>query len=1544
MYFPHKSLKFSSENLPPTEGTSLKRFFSNVYTVVTINEKKLTEDKIPESDLSTKTVSLLEDSNLSDSKLMFMMQSGYSTIKEVISYFNYKSAQNKVSPSITGYYLAFLAANECEENLSTLLNSIKYPSISHYLPLINHYTISLNRRKVTYYFGCLLTAKIKPSIYIYNRMMNCYLEHSQSSMVIKLFNDSQFNDVRPNSETFNVIIAACFKEKRFGKLEYFCRYMINNKFQPAAYAYDASIKYCAEVRDYHQIDFYLKDMMAKNISRDLSFSTLINYFSVNNDIESVKDFLFGIMEHHIKPNKFHFNCLIQAFSTVNATESEFYFKEISRNGLQPDAASYNSLINALLISNQVLKAENYLKEMLSRNLFPNKANNAFILEYYYRNKFFYKLETYIKILISNNLILDMSWSVLLKVYLEKIDLYIDENFVAVNSITHTRNLQLQKLLVDAPDFKIVPNVAILNIWIKSHTDVNSAVKAFDMMESCNVQPDRITYLNLMGVFLLSSESNAKLFYQTSTEKGLNFTTDHYNTAFELILESDASITKVDRLFQYMRSRDVKFDEETIYLLSNIFMKHQDITLVKYCFDSITPNNLNKKILSCFLNFYVNFKIKDLVKFHLKDIILNTTNAPTGRKEDLLKSLSSKCEILAANVEEILLFGINYVQNRNIPNASFKDSLPKNVFQFIDNKDLLLDEVASNELEVNRIYFYLRSLIALGHIIRDEKILNKSLNNFVTDYSIAESELFEILNMTQISRVTFYELILRYFSWRFRPDRCSVYWRHLTAEKIKPNAIMYFYMQSSYKQSSRRVEQHFKAMLASGIKPISKNYEVLIKAEIKNKNLEKAEYYFDKMALMKLVPSIVSINFLITAHSVEGHIEKVQYYYQQAKKFNLLSKLNYNALLIAYAKVSNEDEILYFFNEMQSMSILPEHSTFNTILKVHSRNMPKFTQYLQNFYVTGFTPCNVTYHIVIGAFLGFNNLKKVGYYLKEVKTKGFKLNQKLLSSIVAAFTKVGDLQQVDEIVKYMVAGGIKLDHHIYCSLIKMYSILKNLKKVEDIILQMQKDSITFDVPVYNAIIEAYVLNNQRNCGERYYQKMIANDLKPDIKTFDILIKAFSKVKNEKKVLFYFEELEKEGIKPDAHLYGALISSSENNIWRVEFLLQEMQTQGIALNEFIYTALIRIYSKVNNRDKVEFFIRKINVDKIERSSFTNDAIFNYYSKQKDLLMVNETLDLIFNSKLNVDVTTFNNIIRGFANEKDVGKVEYYFHYMQKCGVAPDLFTYNILLSCYSKLADAKKVDVYFEKLVSSGIKPDIVTYNTLIASAIKDDVVKAFRYAEELLKEGLTPNIITYNILYFSSVGKFQNLDEAKELLISNMKEFFGLSISPDISTWTSIMTCFSYCNDNPTAVYIFRKLTGTFGGLDPPDLPVKIKELNLPNETASNIMFSVALDACKHGNLYEDLEFIWDFALDYTVNLDSNVLTSYIEALCHFKKFEKVIYILKASLEKYNTGKKQYYPLPNSKTYTSTLHGLKVNGGLKFIPTLRKIIFSNTDIK
>ena len=471
-------------------------------------------------------------------------------------------------------------------------------------------------------------------------------------------------------------------------------------------------------------------------------------------------------------------------------------------------------------------------------------------------------------------------------------------------------------------------------------------------------------------------------------------------------------------------------------------------------------------------------------------------------------------------------------------------------------------------------------------------------------------------------------------------------------------------------------------------------------------------------------------------------------------------------------------------DMKSMNLIPDITTFNTLLDTCLEQKKislafQFFSFMKSRHTTVKLEDSQANNYV--DIVSYNTILK-GISLQVNDRNSMEVNQELISQTLSLFQELKDLSFIPTQITYntvieifvrasemhlafkfydeMRDNGLQPDNFTFSTLIKGIKNHHNANQRESPSKPRRSRGEHSDLFTLDKVLELF------ECCKQQPQ------FKPDEILYNCVIDACVKFNNLSKALEVYEEMKKLGVLPTSVTYGILIKgyAQEKKFGNVMEIIDLLTSQGIKMNEQLYSSLIDACLKCDKSEK---------------------AIEFYKQMERD-------------PELKISAPLYSMLIKGLTNNRQFDKAYEIFLMMNRnINIVPNIINYNATLECAIKANSTKFFDIYNEILKKSDVmQPDLVTYSTYIKGLCKfNRVTDAFVMYDKLKKE---KTFELDEVLFNSLLHGLQKVREYDKALLV-YKDMLDNNIKPSNVTYSILIKIYSDRYDFENALELFNKV-------------------------------------------------------------------------------------------------------------------------------------------
>ncbi|PIN26196.1 hypothetical protein CDL12_01048 [Handroanthus impetiginosus] len=244
----------------------------------------------------------------------------------------------------------------------------------------------------------------------------------------------------------------------------------------------------------------------------------------------------------------------------------------------------------------------------------------------------------------------------------------------------------------------------------------------------------------------------------------------------------------------------------------------------------------------------------------------------------------------------------------------------------------------------------------------------------------------------------------------------------------------------------------------------------------------------------------------------------------------------------------------------------------------------------------------------------------------------------------------------------------------------------------------------------------------------------------------LIVMLGKCKQPEKAHTLFQAMIDEGCVADREAYTALMSaySRSGHFDKAFSILEQMkQISDCQPDVFTYSILIKSCVQVFDFDKVQWLLSDMQIQGIKPNTITYNTLLDAYGKAKKFMEMESLLvEMLRQRECQPDVWTMNSTLRAFGGSGQIEMMEKCYEKFQSAGIEPTIKTFNILLDSYGKTGNYEKMSAVMEYMQRYHFSWTLVTYNIVIDAFGRAGDLKQMEFLFRLMQsEKIKPNCVT-----------------------------------------------------------------------------------------------------------------------------------------------------------------------------------------------------------
>jgi len=428
-------------------------------------------------------------------------------------------------------------------------------------------------------------------------------------------------------------------------------------------------------------------------------------------------------------------------------------------------------------------------------------------------------------------------------------------------------------------------------------------------------------------------------------------------------------------------------------------------------------------------------------------------------------------------------------------------------------------------------------------------------------------------------------------------------------------------------------QTFHALEASGADITHSLWNTALDACVECRDLKRAEDLMHRMEAAG-VADAVSYNTLIKAHLRREHYDRARDLMGDMRKAGCSpNHVTYNELINALVRNEPDNRrghaVWEVVEEMKASGVRPNRITCSILLKSLRAKSPfgdvmrtmELTDSMDepmdevllssvveacvrvgkpNLLVQKLEQLQTKNSVVVTGAHTFGSLIKAYGYVKDIggawrcwkqmRSQHVKPTSITIGCMVEAVVMNGDVDGGYELILMLLEDPQCRDQVnavIFGSVLKGYGRARCMERVWSVFEEMLSRSIEPSVVTYNAVVDACARNGQMEKVPELLAGMKERKLEPNLITYSTIIKGFCQRGDMPAAFNVLEDLKKDPLssKPDEVVFNTLLDgcSQSGLAAEGEWLLREMQAQGIQPSNYTLTVMVKLMGQSGRVDR-------------------------------------------------------------------------------------------------------------------------------------------------------------------------------------------------------------------------------------------------------------------------------------------------------------------------------------------------------------------------
>jgi pentatricopeptide repeat protein len=523
---------------------------------------------------------------------------------------------------------------------------------------------------------------------------------------------------------------------------------------------------------------------------------------------------------------------------------------------------------------------------------------------------------------------------------------------------------------------------------------------------------------------------------------------------------------------------------------------------------------------------------------------------------------------------------------------------------------------------------------------------------------------------------------------------------------------------------------FNQMLQRNLTINSETFTALIKGLCKKENLRNLHDCWDFALNGKWLPGLVDCISVVECLCHCGMLKEVLELLERMLVLNPESRLKVLHIFLEKLSLTGFSSIAHLFVE----ELLQHGCALDQIAYSHLiKGLCKEQKYKVAFAVLDImlarkmVPCLDVSLILIPQLCKADKLQTAIELMENV----LRVQTTFHSDFTKRFCVTGKAGEAANIFQNMLSKGLLPDADIYNMLLQQFCHTKNLKKVRELLGVVIRKTASLTISSYRSYVRLMCLEGKVDYALSLKKVMVQESKSASIILYNILI-------------FY------------------LLSAGES--MHVKKVLNELQEEGLVLNEVTYNFLVYGFSKCKDVSTGMHYLSTMISKELRPSYRSLSTVITFLC---DIGELDKVLELSREIELKgwiLGSIAQNAIVEGLLFQDKVEAAKQFLDRMVYKGLTPQSISYDNLIKRFCCLGRLDKAIDLLNVMLKKGNMPSSTSYDSVICGfCSRNQLNQAMDFHAEMLDRNLKPSINTWDLLVKQYCQQGQPAEAAKLLL-------------------------------------------------------------------------------------------------------------------------------------------------------------------------------------
>ncbi|KAI5055837.1 hypothetical protein GOP47_0029358 [Adiantum capillus-veneris] len=855
----------------------------------------------------------------------------------------------------------------------------------------------------------------------------------------------------------------------------------------------------------------LEDMKRDRLIPDvITYNTLISACASRNDhVEA--ELVFEVMQSSkCEPDLWTYNALISLYGRTLGKEGKAidYFNILQRQGLVPDAVTFNAVLYAFAKTGRVNDFDEVRRQMRDVGCSADEVTYNIMISMYGR------LSLHKEALLAYHEMKDEGCRPDAVTFTVLIDVMGKAGMVK----------EAEQVFQEMSDLQVFPTLQTFSAMMHAYAKAGKYTEAqstYDCMLQTGIVPDRRAFCLMLDVLQkINLPQKAMIVYQKSKRRGFVPDSKIYGTLLQW-LSQEGTVKDVDMISNDLLNAGFSHIEVCTTLLeAHLPIKASELLLSVLAQGSHVDEQLLLDVLQMF---------GDLEIYHEAQLFV-----------DSLSGFSSK---LGSQMHEALLTILAKAKKAD----AVKIELDK---ARVNGKSLSLDAYRTlitlfQDAEMPDQILLISSDMQLFGVEMDE-ICKKFVSGAYDKLESGQMSPNRSRKNTELPLEAYISVIEEYGKQRLW-ERAEGTFREMQAEGYRPSLKAWNTLISAYAFCGEYDNARFALaeMIADGKTPTERTCTALLQAVVNAERTKEICNVLQEMHQYGVCPSKNVFMDIIESfvNGGKGHAAKAVFY--QLKRAGYFPNMQvYKSLILSFTKSKHPNDAEDMIKEMEADGFSPDVIIYNSMITLYGKlgYFSKGAQMFMRMQAAGCSPDSYTYNSLIWIFSKRLKIQEALAIVRQMEKAGFAPDAESYTALISACGRLGMMDAAEVLFKDAHESGCQLNSKVFHAMMNVYRNAGQPDQVEKLLQKMKAAGIVPTLGTMHVLLDSYGKGGAPDQAEAVFDNIVETGLSPGTVQYVGVINAYLKNKDYDQAIEKLLGMKIKGHEPDFMIWTTVVAAA------------------------------------------------------------------------------------------------------------------------------------------------------------------------------------------------------------------------------------------------------------------------------------------------------------------------------------------------------------------------------------------------------------------